>query len=842
MHQLVCRCSALRNALRRTGLFLAVIGLAITLGPGTSRADEVDIAVEAFAPALAFGGVKLGDTEKTLAKSLVRCAISGKTVVNCARDELVRTLPEQARPFANCLVAGKSPEECGRSEVTRRLLEQLPPEAKGLATCIARDADVVGCGKKFALDQAQATAFNTLGALKVSASRDLGGPVPGPLQNIIGIAEGIRDDDWPKVIRHGGTEAAKIAGKILMRVFIHPPELAALLDPAVDAIIENRVDLAARFFSAAKNRDEKAAAGVAVEALIFLNLPVAQVCGLIPDGGFKEITCGTAGKIIKVFAGVGSDAADTAVGIGRDLANALGINVGEFVSQCGRSDAYYAQKMAGCWSHAASYKLTDPEKYNKLEGSLNNLCRNHYLPCHSGRVTPGGLLGLDKPDSERLNEICNPLRERFRRDSSNLIDGLKEAAARYASSYPPFVLDLEWGEDCTARASQKFFIDCVRDLGAQYPVQGDRRRHACAPGGQQLGDPLPLSTICMDAALIEDRGKLRLNFRGSCRFPVENPPPSGLSTDGSGSRPAVDVLVPRLPIDRRAPTELGTGGPGSRDAVGVLVPRPPPPSCPAGWTGVHPTCCQPGMLYRNGSCVRPTAGPPTLPIPPRESTQIFVPRSPPSLPPSLPPPSCPAGWTGSYPTCCQPGMLYRNGSCVRITNPLPPTSVPHEKGVRCPDGSRAVHYALCRKHCPDGTTVRVSGSCPPPPSKPATPSGVRCPDGSRAAHFALCRKRCPDGTTVRTSASCPSPKPVPPSGVRCADGSRVAHVALCHKRCPNGRVVGRHGRCPSATPAPRPQQCPMVRTCVKWGKGRPGSLAGPCIQYQNRRQCPSNVR
>src|SRR5262249_53582692 len=160
---------------------------------------------------------------------------------------------------------------------------------------------------------------------------------------------------------------------------------------------------------------------------------------------------------------------------------------------CGRSDAYYAKTMAGCWSHAAFYKLTDPEKYNKLEGSLNNLCRNHYLQCHSGRLTLGGLLGQENPDSERLNEICDPLRERLRRDSSTLIDGLKEAAARYASSYPPFVLDLETGEDCAARASQKFFIDCVRDLGAQYPVQGDGLRRACAPGGQQLGNPMPLS-------------------------------------------------------------------------------------------------------------------------------------------------------------------------------------------------------------------------------------------------------------------------------------------------------------------------------------------------------------
>ena len=107
--QVVRRCSALRNALRRTGLFLAMIAMAITLGRGISRADEVDIAVEAFAPALAFAGVNLGDTEKTLAKSLVRCAMSGKTVANAGATSSSRLFRRTLSPLQSALSRDRAP-------------------------------------------------------------------------------------------------------------------------------------------------------------------------------------------------------------------------------------------------------------------------------------------------------------------------------------------------------------------------------------------------------------------------------------------------------------------------------------------------------------------------------------------------------------------------------------------------------------------------------------------------------------------------------------------------------------------------------------------------------------
>lgn len=200
----------------RSWLAASTLILAITICSAASRADEVDFAVDAFAAAGPGIGISLGTTEKNLAKSLVRCAAKGATPLNCAREELVKTLPKKAQPFAGCMLQGGSAEQCLRSAA----IAQLPPNLQGLATCIARESDVVRCGKEFAVDQAQGAAFNAIDALKVDAGHELGKPVPGPLANIIGMVQGIKEDDWAKVVRHGGTEAAKVAGKALMRVFL----------------------------------------------------------------------------------------------------------------------------------------------------------------------------------------------------------------------------------------------------------------------------------------------------------------------------------------------------------------------------------------------------------------------------------------------------------------------------------------------------------------------------------------------------------------------------------------------------------------------------------------------
>ena len=224
--------------LRRLALVVVTALAILASATRASLADDAqqaaDIAVEAFTAGGAIVGVNLGPTEKALAKSVVACGVRGKPVIDCARDELVKLLPQDARPFAHCLLKRTPVAECSK----RFVISKLPPQAQGLATCIAQRADFLSCGEQFGVDQGQRAAFNTLNALKADGRDALGQPGTGTMRNILGLAQGIRDDNWEKVIQHGGPEIAKIAGKALLRVFLGPA--AAPLDPAVDALIQNR--------------------------------------------------------------------------------------------------------------------------------------------------------------------------------------------------------------------------------------------------------------------------------------------------------------------------------------------------------------------------------------------------------------------------------------------------------------------------------------------------------------------------------------------------------------------------------------------------------------------------
>jgi hypothetical protein len=55
-------------------------------------------------------------------------------------------------------------------------------------------------------------------------------------------------------------------------------------------------------------------------------------------------------------------------------------------------------------------------------------------------------------------------------------------------------------------------------------------------------------------------------------------------------------------------------------------------------------------------------------------------------------------------------------------------------------------------------------------------------------------------------------------------------------RAPKPRPLPKPSTIPGQTVYPS-KDCPTTKVCVKWGPGAPGSLAGPCTQYEYRRQC-----
>jgi hypothetical protein len=142
---------ALRTASVRASL-VATLCLGAVLGaPSAYAYDEVDAAVDAFAEGGAAVGVTVGTNEKELVKSLVRCAADAaqhKSLLNCARDELVRRLPQEARPLAGCLLGGDSIPQCARTTVLSQLLKDAPPDVRPFADCLLRSGDVPQCAQQ----------------------------------------------------------------------------------------------------------------------------------------------------------------------------------------------------------------------------------------------------------------------------------------------------------------------------------------------------------------------------------------------------------------------------------------------------------------------------------------------------------------------------------------------------------------------------------------------------------------------------------------------------------------------------------------------------------------------
>lgn len=147
-----------RCALRRTSVLSLAILLLVCLSARSTHAyDEVDAAVDAFAKGGAIIGVTIGPNEKELVKSLVRCAADAaqnKSLINCARDELIGKLPPDARPLAGCLLTGGSIPQCAQEVV----LAGLPPEAQSFADCLLSNGTPLQCAQPITVSKVPADA------------------------------------------------------------------------------------------------------------------------------------------------------------------------------------------------------------------------------------------------------------------------------------------------------------------------------------------------------------------------------------------------------------------------------------------------------------------------------------------------------------------------------------------------------------------------------------------------------------------------------------------------------------------------------------------------------------
>jgi hypothetical protein len=527
---------------------LAVPSIFIFLAATTpASADDVDIAVDAFAIAGASAGISIGDNEKLIVKAIVRCAASRKPVLTCARDEVVRHLPPDVQPLVSCMLQGRQLDvcasqavlqhlpaetrgvaqciaqgrqltDCASAEAIRRLppetqaiagclaggktfeacagaeaARRMPPQTRDLASCIAQRTDIGTCAQHAAANSAHRHALDVIEKLKADGRSDLGQGPPTPIRNIINVAEGIREEDWAKVSLYGGAEVYKAAAKIVLNVLL-TPAFQPLIGPIVDTVVQNRVDLFARLVRGLKRRDERAIGEVAVEAYLIMHVEIA--CSLPMPHEMREALCGTIGNMIKQAAHAGGDVAHLAeqlvthpLNIPQTLWNATE-GVRELAAGkkkgCEAAPRYYANRYFHCYHRGAYLRLANNATFDNFRGSIDNACRGYYEQCFF---------------KDRVEGLCNPQRDMYLKHVNEIVSGLHSVAALYARSLP-HVIAADGKRACdrnfAAEQIRGFIARCEAGLHKQIPLGGDPT-HADCHGARSASTPSVHREACQKA-------------------------------------------------------------------------------------------------------------------------------------------------------------------------------------------------------------------------------------------------------------------------------------------------------------------------------------------------------
>jgi hypothetical protein len=518
-------CSTLATYLRgssgpraRAGTLAGAVGFAVAIAGGAAHAgDDVDTAVDAVVIAGSIGGVTIDATETTLIKGIVRCAINQAPVVDCARVEIIKlllpTTPQDAQSVQSLItcVLNQTPiEQCGAAEILQVLPAQAQTQAQDIVRCIAQRTDIGECGKQLALNAAQKEAFDTIEELKADGRSELGSAGSGTIRNIIGLTEAIRDQNWVSFGFYGGVEVYKAAAKVVLEQIIPGGDaLGPVIDKIVDTVVQNRVDLVVGLVKAAEARDEPTISRLIIQ--FYLTAQVEVVCSLLdvlPPGdvtsAIRNVTCGTLGKAIQAVGGAGSEIVEISVDVFRDILSDVGIDpTGIFGTdkRCGTTASYFANKYAVCMKQSAFLDMTDPTRSGMLYEALRLQCRSNFMPCNTV------LIGST---TDKLNEVCNPLRDKYRQDVENLVAGLQRMAKDYADSQFVIPINPSFAGMCEATEAVRGFLPkCVSALGAQTPGLRSENWSLCGDPAGKMPAPQIFEAACTAAAMARvDKGAI----------------------------------------------------------------------------------------------------------------------------------------------------------------------------------------------------------------------------------------------------------------------------------------------------------------------------------------------
>ena len=342
---------------------LLVAALLVTAlpGPAAQAMDGKEVADKLITVVVIGGATVAGipppsPEQVAFMKEMVGCIIDGTAVADCGKQSLIKAVlkdvPAIGQQLAACAISGRNVGGCAVDQ----LLEQVPEQARPLVKCVAEGNDVAGCGAQFAAGIVdQKTKEYTREALDALNKLKTGEGMPDAMKNILAGAEGIREGDYGKIVHGFGTEAAKLVITIVVEAILGP-EVAPIAGPIISEIVQNRADLIRDLMEGLKDVDPVKLGKVLVE--FYLTTYVEAACALIPDGGFKEATCGNVAKVISAVAGAAGDVLSAVLGF-------LG-DVGE-----------------------GSSKASSPPR-SSWDGSASAACRHRFEPAR--QEGPRGLL------------------------------------------------------------------------------------------------------------------------------------------------------------------------------------------------------------------------------------------------------------------------------------------------------------------------------------------------------------------------------------------------------------------------------------------------------------------
>ncbi len=180
--------------------------------------------------------------------AIMNCVASQTAATTCAAQQLATNLPDSVKPFATCLgQPGATMQSCA-ANLAASAVGQNSPQAAALVACLGNiDGNAMQqCAVKAGLSAASAAAGQAVQqAVSIIAQMNVDAPAadtskfpktPAVLQNIVWLANGIKNGDWQQMAAGAGSQIIEVAAKIILAVFVTPP-VADLLAPVVDAMI-----------------------------------------------------------------------------------------------------------------------------------------------------------------------------------------------------------------------------------------------------------------------------------------------------------------------------------------------------------------------------------------------------------------------------------------------------------------------------------------------------------------------------------------------------------------------------------------------------------------------------